>query len=221
MKLNRETLRANKKQDLLHGKKKQADVYLSSMDGTPVVVKDYRDKGFLVRQYGRFVLWREYRNYRWLQQFDFIPRTMGRVDGLAFVIEFIDGPTVAGMESDPGFRWVPAKLETAVRELHRARFFHLDLRKRGNIMARDNHIFLIDFASSVRFGWYNPLYWLLGPILTYVDRSAVIKWKWFIDPTLLDDRDRRFLKRFEWTRMLWFFNKPRLPKPPCEKKHGD
>ena len=220
MSLTRDALEQGRVRYLLHGKKKQADVYLSRIDDQLVVVKDYQDKRFSVRQVGRFVLWREYRNYKWLQSFDFVPRMIERIDSLAFVISFVDGPTVADMQGDVSFRWVPGKLEEAVRALHKARFYHLDLRKRGNIMVEGQEVYLIDFASSIRFCWFNPLYWLLGPILAYVDNSAVVKWKAFIDPTLLNRRDRFFLRMFEFTRMLWIFNKPRLPKRPGGDKHG-
>lgn len=221
MRISRDFLNSADKRFLLHGKKKQADVYVVHVNDTPQVVKDYREKGLFVRLYGCYTLWREWRNYQFLQQFDFVPRLLDRIDPYAFTIEYIDGPTVAEMEGDPDFCFIPDKLWHAVRTLHQHRFFHLDLRKRGNIMVRDGRILLIDFASSIHFSKWNPFYWLLRPVLAYADVSAVIKWKSFICPDSLTPGDLRFLRRFEWVRMLWFFNKPRLPKMPRENGNGD
>lgn len=221
MKISRSFLDKAEKRFLLHGKKRQAEVYVVEMDGTPVVVKDYANKGFFSRWYGGYNLWRERRNYEFLQQFDFVPRLIGRIDRWAFAIEYVDGPTVAELEGQSQFCFLPGKLKTAVLELHRNRFFHLDLRKRGNIMCRDDKVVLIDFASSFWFSPWNPFYWLLRPIFRYVDISAVIKWRLFICPDSLSEEDRRFLRRFEWFRMFWFINKPRLPKRSGEKENGN
>ena len=221
MKITRDFLDTAEKRFLLHGKKKQADVYVVQVDGKPVVVKDYLKKGKLTRWYGAYTLWRERRNYEFLQQFDFVPRLLGRIDRFAFAIEFVDGPTVAELQEHPEFCFLPGELEKAVLELHHHRFFHLDLRKRGNVMSRDGHVVLIDFASSVRFSKWNPFYWLMRPLFRYVDISAVIKWRSFICPGSLSEADMKFLRRFEWIRMLWFLNKPRLPKRPGEKENGN
>lgn len=218
--IDRARLASISKRYLLQGKPKQADVYVIEADGEPVVVKDYAGKRWRHRMLGRYILWREHRNYRFLQQFDFIPRLIHRIDALAFCIQYVDGPTVAELEGQPEYAWVPEELDRIVNVLHRHRFFHLDLRKRGNIMVKDDQLVLIDFASSFRFSRFNPVYWLLGPVLRYTDRSAVIKWKAFIHPESLNGEDLRFLRRFEWTRMLWFFNKPRLPKPPRDSDNG-
>ncbi|NOY22190.1 MAG: hypothetical protein GXO70_01600 [Acidobacteria bacterium] len=221
MKITRNFLDGAKKRFLLHGKKRQADVYVVNLEARPVVVKDYSKKGTLTRWYGAYTLWRERRNYEFLQQFDFVPRLLGRIDRFAFAMEYVDGPTVAELECQPEFCFLPGKLENVVQELHRKRFFHLDLRKRGNVMSRDGQVILIDFASSVRFSKWNPLYWLMRPLFRYVDVSAVIKWRSFICPDSLSEKDRKFLRRFEWIRMLWFFNKPRLPKRSGEKENGN
>lgn len=221
MRISRDFLEQTEKRFLLHGKKRQANVYVVEVNGVPVVVKDYADKGFFSRWYGGYTLWRELRNYIYLQQFDFVPRLIERIDRWAFAIEYVDGPTVAEMEGQSAFCFLPEKLENAVLELHRNRFFHLDLRKRGNVMCRDGKVVLIDFASSVQFSKWNPMYWLIGPIFRYVDISAVIKWRLFICPDSLSEMDLRFLRRYEWFRMLWFINKPRLPKRPGEKENGN
>ncbi len=220
MSIDRQFLATTSRRYLLQGKPKQADVYVVQWNGDPVVVKDYGGKKWPQRLLGRYILWREYRNYRFLQQFDFVPRLIQRIDDLAFCIEYVDGPTVADLEGRPEYAWVPEELDRVVALLHQHRFFHLDLRKRGNIMVTDHQLVLIDFASSFRFSRFNPIYWLLGPVLRYTDRSAVIKWKAFIHPQSLNEQERRFLRRFEWTRMLWFFNKPRLPKPPKGPDNG-
>ncbi|RLE20347.1 MAG: hypothetical protein DRJ08_07100 [Acidobacteria bacterium] len=221
MNITRDDLKRAKKRFLLHGKKRQADVYVIEQEGRPIVVKDYSKKGKLTRWYGAYTLWRERRNYEFLQQFDFVPRLIGRIDRFAFAMEYVDGPTVAELREQPEFCFLPGKLEEVVCKLHRHRFFHLDLRKRGNVMSRHGEVILIDFASSVHFSPWNPFYWLMRPLFRYVDISAVIKWRSFICPGSLSEADRRFLRRFEWIRMFWFFNKPRLPKRPGEEENGN
>jgi hypothetical protein len=221
MKITRDLLERSEKRFLLHGKKKQADVYVVQVDDKPIVVKDYSKKTIFARWYGSYALWRERRNYEFLQQFDFVPRLICKIDQYAFAIEYVNGPTVAELKGQPDYCFLPGKLESVVLELHRHRFFHLDLRKRGNVMSREGQVILIDFASSVRFSRWNPWYWLMRPVFRYVDISAVIKWRSFICPDSLSEKDKRFLRRFEWVRMLWFLNKPRLPKWPGEKEDGD
>jgi len=66
MRISRDFLEQAEKRFLLHGKKRQANVYVVEVNGIPVVVKDYVDKGFFSRWYGGYTLWRELRNYIYL-----------------------------------------------------------------------------------------------------------------------------------------------------------
>ncbi|MCK7540885.1 MAG: hypothetical protein MZV63_63340 [Marinilabiliales bacterium] len=212
MAIDRQFLDSSPKRYLLHGKHRQADVYVIDYDGTPVVVKDYRGKSL----------------------FDPALRITRRFSGdraLSFSPAIsICSPSDLGPRSAL-FRHRIHRRNSGVgyRERRTIRFRRPDSRKHrelaaqggilpsrsaqtGNVMVRGKEVMLIDFAGSLAFCRGNPLRWILHPILSYIDESAVIKWKGFIAPSTLTAGDIVKLNRFEWFRMLWVFNKPRLPK---------
>ncbi|BBB31687.1 hypothetical protein TTHT_0033 [Thermotomaculum hydrothermale] len=84
------------------------------------------------------------------------------------------------------------------------------MRKRGNIIIKDKKVYLIDLVSMVKLTRFS-LFNLVKPILKLADTSSILKWKQFICPSKLTEEEKKKIKRFQWIRMLWFFNKPKLP----------
>ena len=165
---------------LLHrGNRRNPDVSLVGHAGASVVVKDFAPRGALVRAWlGPWLLSREIRAYRALAGHPGVPRLLGRIDRLAFAVEYRPGRRMsrklAGHVS-PAFL---DALEEAVREMHARGVVHLDLRHRSNVLVGDDGApVLIDFASALCFrrGGLGAR-WLL-PLLAALDRRAVAKWR--------------------------------------------
>ena len=142
------------------------------------VVKDAAAGGRLRQRWGAWLIRRELQAYEQLAGHPAVPRALGRVDELAFALEYrpgrIMGPRLSG-QLPAGFI---AELRAAVREMHARGVVHLDLRHRSNVLAgEDGHPVLIDFASAVCFrpGGFGARFVL--PLLAWIDRRAVDKWE--------------------------------------------
>ena len=210
MKITREIIEKSPKKYFLKGKKKQADVFLIEVEGKKIIIKDYYPKKGLVKKYGKYIIKREYLSYKKLQKFQFVPRVYCMPDKYSLAIEFIEGKTFGEVEKKEEYCFAVKELQKCLVELHRNNIFHLDLRKRGNIIIKDKKVYLIDFASMIFLKPYSPLM-IFKPIFKYADTSSIVKWKSFICPSQLTQEDLKKLKKFEFLRMLWIFNKPRIP----------
>lgn len=220
MKITREFIDHCEKEYLLKDKPKQSDVFLTEYNGKKIVVKDYKNKSLFVRLYGRYFNWREAVNYKFLnsKNFHFVPKFICRIDKYAFAMEYIDAITINQFKDCEEKFCITEVMADYLDKLHSLRFFHVDLRKRGNILVKGKDIVFIDFASSIKFGKYNPFYYLFGNLLKFIDNSAIFKWKAYICPSKITKEDYEKLKYFEMFRSLWFFNKPRKPSDYSEFK---
>jgi len=169
---------------LHRGGGRNPDVLLVDLGDRQVVVKDFSPRARWLRTtWGRWSLRRELRAYRALAGLDCVPRPLGRLDALAFVVEYRPGRRMSRRlagELPPGF---PARLEAAVRDMHARGVVHLDLRHRSNVLV-DAHgdPVLIDFASAICL---RPDRWLGRLLLGWlapIDRRAVAKWRQRLTP---------------------------------------
>jgi hypothetical protein len=179
--LSRSDLRLRTREVLHRGRARNPDVLLVDAPSGPLVVKDFAPRGRWVRALlGRFLTAHEVRAYARLAGHPAVPRFLGRIDALAFAIEYRPGRRMSRRlagELPPGF---VDRLAAAVREMHARGVVHLDLRHRSNVLvdARGEPI-LIDFASALCLpGWCRPLVGLLARF----DRRAVEKWRQRIEP---------------------------------------
>ena len=164
---------------LQRGRLGNPDVLLVERDGAKLVVKDFRARGALVRAtLGRWITAREVRAYRALGGHPSVPRFAGRIDALAFAVEYRPGRRMSRRLRPE----LPAdfvdRVEAALREMHRRGVAHLDLRHRSNVLlGEDGRPILIDFgaAISLRPGSLASR-WLL-PLLVRFDRAALGKWR--------------------------------------------
>ena len=145
--------------------------------GGECVVKDFAAGGRFGRWLGRWLIAREVRAYERLADHPAVPRVLGRIDAMAFAVEYrpgqIMGPRLAGRVPE-GFI---ASLREAVDEMHARGVVHLDLRHRSNVLAGETgEPVLIDFASALCFRPAGPAARLLLPLLAWIDRRAVEKW---------------------------------------------
>jgi len=164
---------------LNRGGRRNPDVLLVDVGGHRAVVKDFAPRAAWVRAtLGRWITAREVRAYRRLEGHPAVPRLLGRIDALAFAVEYRPGRRISRHlleDAGPGFA---DALEAAVRDLHRRGLVHLDLGHRSNVLVdASGRPVLIDFASAL---WLPPggraHRWLL-PWLARWDLRAVAKWR--------------------------------------------
>ncbi|MEN8181809.1 MAG: hypothetical protein ABFS46_04670 [Myxococcota bacterium] len=171
--------------EVLHrGNARNPDVLLVATGGQRVVVKDFAPRGPFVRHFLAPLIHRqEIRAYHVLAGCEAVPRFLGRVDRLAFAVEYRPGPRMSRRLQGQVPRGFCDELEGAVRAMHRRGVVHLDLRHRSNVLVGgDGRPVLIDFASAICLrpgSWLAR--WLLPP-LAALDLSAVGKWRVRLEP---------------------------------------
>jgi hypothetical protein len=182
--LDRGSLAARTREVLNRGNARNPDVLLVDAGDRLVVVKDFAPRAAWVRAtIGRWITRREMRAYRILAGHPAVPRLLGRIDALAFVLEYRPGRRMSrrlAAELSPGFI---DRLAAAVREMHARGVVHLDLRHRSNVMVdeREQPI-LIDFASAVMLRPRGVLGRRLLRWLARWDWDAVEKWRQRVEP---------------------------------------
>ncbi len=160
--------------------------------GVSALVKDYRRRPLLFREtWGRFMIARETVIYGEINGIPGIPRYLGRLDGLAFAMERIDGVESGKIPRKSLSPIFFARLTKTVLAMHARGIFHGDLRQRRNILlGPGEQPFLIDFASGIRV----PRDTALGRLLAQTDLSGVAKLKRKLAPDQLTAEDIRLLK---------------------------
>ncbi len=214
MNLSREILCRSDKVYLLKGKKNQADVYIIEQNGEKIVIKDYINKKGWVKIYGKILSRLEYNNYKKVNRIlrgECFPKVFCMPDDYSLAMEYIDGKTIDMVENMEEYCFAVKELDICIKRCSRQNIFHLDLRKRGNIIIKNNRVYLIDLASMMILSYLNPLI-VLKPILKLVDYSSVLKWKEYICSSHLTENEIKKLKIYGWFRALWIFNKPKIPK---------
>jgi serine/threonine protein kinase len=186
----------------------KADLLVLDLPQGGVVIKDYAGKPWWARPWGRWQIARECRAYAFAGGQPFLPRLLGRVDGLALALERVPGAQLADVHREyPDKAALLAALRTAIDALHVKGIVHLDLRGRENVMVtREGRVVLLDLGGAI---WLRPgglLHRLFFPLLVAADEAAWIKWKEMLSPGNLDAREKAFERRFRRLRTLWIFN---------------
>ena len=112
-----------------------------------------------------------------------VPPFVGRIDALAFAVEYWPGERFSGRTLEALPAEFGERLGAAFSEMHRRGVVHLDLRHRSNVMIGEGgDPFLIDFGSAFTFrpGGFAAR-WIL-PLLARLDRAALEKWRSRLPP---------------------------------------
>jgi RIO-like serine/threonine protein kinase len=154
---------------LNRGNRRNPDVLLVEAGGRRVVVKDFAPRSAWVRAtLGRWITAREVGAYRRLAGLSAVPRFLGRIDALAFAVEYRPGRRISrhlARDARPEFVDL---LEAAVRAIHGRGVVHLDLGHRSNVLVdASGRPVLIDFASAV---WMRPGGWAHRRVLPWLAR---------------------------------------------------
>jgi RIO-like serine/threonine protein kinase len=120
-------------------------------DGEQWVVKDFRPRGFLVRNtIGRLLMRREIRALRRLAGLEGVPEDAFRIDAHALAYRYIAGMPLTGAPEEcknPAFF---TAFERLLAEVHTRGIVHLDVRNGRNVLITgDGRAALIDFQSHL------------------------------------------------------------------------
>ncbi|MBW1800220.1 MAG: hypothetical protein JRJ85_05760 [Deltaproteobacteria bacterium] len=161
-------------------------------DGVEALVKDFHSHGFLFRNtVGRFLIWRESKAYRRLKGLKGVPAFFGVIDGLALILEEIEGRNVELLERKTR---LPVHFFEALRHLveqvHSRGLVHCDLKRAPNIMIdRNGDPCIVDWSAAISKSEMRvfPLDRLYRRFIKD-DFNAVIKLQLRHRPEALDDK---------------------------------
>lgn len=164
---------------LSRGGPRNPDVYRVTHAGRALVVKDFAPRSLLVRSVlGPWITRREARAWARLRGHPQVPCLVGRIDALAFAVEYRPGRRMSRKlvgQVPPDFG---ERLERGLAEMHRRGVVHLDLRHRSNVLVGEQgDPVLIDFGSALCFRPGSFAARTLLPPLARLDLRAARKWR--------------------------------------------
>jgi len=206
--LSRENIGQYVVREIGRPKWRDARVKIVEVDGHRAILKDVHDRNLLFRFFvGRYLIRREFKLYKALEDVQGVPRAYRLLDKDAFLVEYVDGMPprrykhrVARLKDpfyDECFRLID--------ELHRRGLVHLDLRNKNNfLIAEGARVYIVDFASAMQLPRWLPFrrFWVL--VLGAFDRAGVLKMKERLSRGQVSAQDRKRLARFERTRAIFF-----------------
>jgi len=127
-------------------------LYRIEIGNTRAVVKDFSVNGWVFRNLiGRFLIWREEKAYRRLKGVKGVPALYGVVEGLALVLEEVQGRSIEGFDRE---KRLPPQFFEAVRDLlervHGRGLCHCDLKRAANVLVgSDGQPYIIDWSAGI------------------------------------------------------------------------
>ncbi len=120
--------------------------------GKRAVIKDFRFNGFFFRNIvGRFLIWREVKAYRRLKNLEGVPSFCRSMDGIALVMEEIQGRNIEQLEAASELsEQFYSDLRSLIDRFHDRGLAHCDLKRAPNIMLGENgKPYIVDWAASI------------------------------------------------------------------------
>lgn len=204
--MNRLELENSKKRAIHVGRGFQSSVWEVEWQGERAAVKDFGATPFWFKTLvAPFLVSREVRALRHLNGTRGVPRFFGKVDRLAFAIEFIEGKPLAQFHPGEVSAAQIEKIAAAIARIHEKGVAHGDLKRRSNlIIAPDGEVWILDFAAAIIAR--GPISKKLMRAVAEVDEKSLPRLKKLVAPELLTDEDKRKLEnptRLEkWARRL-------------------
>ena len=169
-------------------------IRLVEQDGVRAVVKDFSPNKFFLRNtVGRFLIWREAKAYRKLRNLKGVPAMYGTIEGLAIVIEEIQGTDLGNYKKGwrPPDRFLDS-LKELVDDFHERGIAHCDLKRAPNIiLGHDGRPYIIDWGASIsdrEFSFY-PVN-LIYQKCARDDYNAITKLKLRYTPEAISPEER-------------------------------
>lgn len=170
----------------------QSSVFLLERDGKRIAVKDFADTPRAFRAFvAPFLARREAKALRHLDGAPGVPRFYGRVDALAFAMEYIEGTPLDRFSVGELAPEVFPRVQSAIDAIHARGVSHGDLKRRSNLLLTpDGEIYLIDFAAATIGGnRFRPFANWLQKQMAQIDDKSMPRLKKFVAPELLTPQD--------------------------------
>ncbi len=190
--LRRQTLQKHVVRVIHQGKGLQSSVYLVEVDGQRAAVKDFAGTPAKFRLFiAPWLVSREVKALKFLDGTPGVPRFYGRIDRLAFALEFIEGTPVADFPEGTLPTTVLPRVQEAIDAIHERGVSHCDLKRRSNLLITpDERVYLIDFAAAVVGN--RPLNFFVNWLqkrMAEIDNKSLSKIKKFAAPDLMTKED--------------------------------
>jgi len=190
---------------LRSGSWKKPEIRLVDLKDRSVVIKDWRGIARWMRPWAHLMCHREERIYHTLANVPGIPDLLAAGDEV-LVLERVPGARISDKRNAIDGPQVVERFTRVVEAMHDAGVYHADMRKRDNVLvSEDGQIGIIDFESAFVVKPRGLLGRILRPVLSLVDRYAVLKWKQILDPGGMTARERRLVR---WLDALRFRRSP-------------
>jgi serine/threonine protein kinase len=127
-------------------------LYVIQEDNVRAVVKDFSPNGRLYRNIvGRFLVWRERKAYRRLTDLDGVPGFFRSIDGIALILEEIQGQNIEDLEKKKRLhKEFFEELRRLVERIHERGLAHCDLKRAPNILVGyDGKPYIVDWSASI------------------------------------------------------------------------
>ena len=172
------------------GKGYQSSVYLVDWNGGQAAIKDFARAPKLFRRFvAPLLVARESRALKHLSGTPGVPRFLGKIDRLAFALQFIEGTPIANFAQGEIAPEVFPRISETIDAIHARGVAHGDLKRRSNLLlAPDGTIWIIDFAASIVAR--GPLSRRFMRAVAEVDDKSLPRIKKFAAPELLTDEDK-------------------------------
>lgn len=205
----------------------QANVYLINHGDQKIVIKDFSAAPYIVRgTFCRAILSSETRALQQLQQLHITPRYLGKIDGYAYAMEYIEGDNFKFAKHAKNIEFL-IKMREAVKCMHEAGVVHNDLHGKNIIVTERGEFYFIDFASaffrSDKTNMVGKLKNKLFDFLAMIDSAKVAVLINRYDPSFLTDDDNKILaikKNVSRITRLWkkLINYPLIRKRTWQKR---
>ena len=164
-------------------------------DDKSAIIKDFSSNGFLYRNTaGRFLVWRESIAYKKLVGLRGIPKFYRTIDGIAFLIEDIQGKDIeiycTEKKLDDFFF---TELKKVVDNFHEYGIAHCDLKRSPNIIVgNDGRPYIVDWSASISKKGFHifPLNYVYQRFVRD-DLNAIIKLRLKYCPEKVSVEDKR------------------------------
>lgn len=176
----------------------QSKVRIKNFKGRKALVKEVLHPQIpLLRRLEWWMLSREARTLKNLQELTCVPDFLGFPDRYSFAMEFKEGVTLREIDPselpDSFFK----ELAKAVENIHELNIVHSDLKRRENIMVTpDDSPILIDFGAAFREkSGFHPLNNWVYEQFRQIDNNAVAKYKQRYCEHLLSEEEKERLNK--------------------------
>jgi len=177
--LSRAHLAASTERVLRRATRAKPAILVVRWAGRRLIVKDFAQNPWLLRHtYGRWIVAHETRIYARLAGLGGVPAFRGRLDGLAFAVDYVEASSLKAHRRGT----VPAaafdRLAELQAALHGRGVVHLDAHQSRNVLLTpEGSPFLVDFATSLGLGRGWLARRLLVPFFARADRLGLQKLK--------------------------------------------